>query len=164
MAIWFNYKELEPHEPNPPGHLKPKPPKRKGRPRNPEPPHIKADKEKKPYFNRNDLIKRVAQITGVRMPTCRLFVNATLAAIMSEVELGHDVEIPGIGRFMFEDVEPIRYKYQGLWYIRPLHKRLVFSVCPTMDTALRRNTRQVDWTDSCDPRLSRIFTYFDAQS
>ena len=162
--MWFNYKELAPDEPNPPSHLKPKPPKAKGRPKRKEPPHIKADQEKKPYFSRNDLIKRVAQITGVRMPTCRLFVNATLAAILSEVELGHDVEIPGIGRIMFEDVEPNRYKYQGLWYIRPLYKKLVFSVYPTMDFALRRNTRKIDPEDPLDPRLSKIFTYLDARS
>jgi nucleoid DNA-binding protein len=163
MAIWFNYKELEPHEPNPPSRLKPKV-KIKGRPKKPEQPHIKADAEKKPYFSRTDLIRRVAQITGIRMPTCRLFVNAALAAILSEVELGHDVDIPGVGRFMFEDVEPIRYKHKGLWYIRPLHKRLVFSVYPGMEIALKRNTRIVDWSDSCDPRLNKIFTYWDAKS
>ncbi len=162
MAIWFNYKELEPHEPNPPARLKPKAKKKRGRVKKPEPPHLQAIKDKKPVFNRTNMIKRVAQITGVRQPTCRLFVNAMFAAMISEIELGHDLEIPGVGRFMFEDVEPIRYKHDGLWYIRPFHKRLVFSVYETMDNALRRNTRQVDWTDSCDPRLSRIFTYWDA--
>lgn len=163
-SLWYDYKALGPKEKAPKWNLKPKPPKRKaGRPPKPEKPCLIAQRENRPYFKRADFIDRLRAITGESRHNCRFMFDAVMAVLISEIELGHEVELPHIGRFTYREKPKNRYYYYptGEYYISPVHKILEFSEYNAMTYAIKRNTRKIDWTDHCDPRLPKIFTYTD---
>lgn len=138
--------------------------KKIGRSPNPPPLHVQASRAGKKAFDRFSMIERQHLVTKEPKYRCRLHVNALLAILLSELELGHDVLLPGIGRFMFEKIKKRKYKcWDGNVYVKPEHSRLIFSASRRIDLALRRNTRVIDPNDPQNPQEQKVHLYRNTQ-
>lgn len=160
---WFDYRSLGPKDKSPPNYKRPKKRKRVGRPAKQEKPHVIAKAEGQHFFGREEMAKRVAAILEEPLWKCRGAVNAVYATILAELELGHCVEIPKVGVFMFEQVLKRRYYARQFkeYYIRPRYKKMIFSTEEEFDIVVAKNTRDLDLNDHTDPRLKRYFCYKD---